>query len=126
MIDEVVCSDWEAWKGWGSPHRGKGGGEREEKPTGPEKGLLPRLQGQGQSLPGPRAQVSAPHEPVSGGRALAGLRGQSSRPGLCLARAVLLDVQAGREKMLTCIKHTAPGPACHLRTLQGRHCSTLF
>lgn len=35
MIDEVVCSDWEAWKGWGSLHRGKGGREQEGKSTGP-------------------------------------------------------------------------------------------
>lgn len=35
MIDEVVCSDWEAWKEWGSPHRGQGGGGREETVTGP-------------------------------------------------------------------------------------------
>lgn len=29
MIDEVVCSDWETWKGWGSPQGGEGGGEQE-------------------------------------------------------------------------------------------------
>lgn len=35
MIDEAVCCDWEAWKGWGPLHGGEGGGEPEEKFTGP-------------------------------------------------------------------------------------------
>lgn len=35
MIDEVVCSDWEAWKGWGAPQGGGGGrgaGEKIHRP----------------------------------------------------------------------------------------------
>lgn len=35
MIDEVVCRDWEAWKGWGAPQGGEGGrgaGEKTHRP----------------------------------------------------------------------------------------------
>lgn len=34
MIDEVVCRDWEAWKGWGSLRGGKGWGREENEGEG--------------------------------------------------------------------------------------------
>lgn len=37
MIDEAVCRDWEAWKGWGFLHGGEGGGVQEEAFTGPRR-----------------------------------------------------------------------------------------
>lgn len=51
-----------------------------------------------------------------------GVEVRSSQSGLCLARTFLLGMQAGLGKMLTLIKHTAPGPEHLLKTLQGRHC----
>lgn len=35
MIDEAVCCDWEAWKGWGSVHGGEEGGVQEGAFTSP-------------------------------------------------------------------------------------------
>lgn len=88
MIDEVVCSDWEVWKGWGSPQEVREEGSRKENSQarglegarslgrGPLKpALSPGLQGHGQSPPDSKAQESTPQDPVTGSQALAGLGG---------------------------------------------------
>lgn len=66
----------------GKTHRSvdlEGAPSMEEGPLKPA--LSPRLQGQGQSFLGTRAQVSTPQAPGTGGQAFAGLWGQSGQPG---------------------------------------------